>query len=80
MTPQMKFHPRWLVERRLKLLHIRLIARVVGVHKLVLYNFYPYLQRFLSPSQRDVTLILQATAHATHDLVPPEVIEETLDH
>ena len=62
----------------LKLLHIRLIARVVGVHKLVLYNFYPYLQRFLSPSQRDVTLILQATAHATHDLVPPEVIEETL--
>ena len=62
----------------LKLLHIRLIARVVGVHKLVLYNFYPYLQRFLSPSQREVTLILQATAHATHDLVPPEVIEETL--
>lgn len=61
-----------------KLLHIRLIARVVGVHKLVLYNFYPYLQRFITPQQRDVTMILQAAAHCTHDLVPPEVIEETM--
>ena len=43
----------------LKLLHIRVIARVIGVHKLVIYNFYPYLQRFLNPSQRDVTLVLQ---------------------
>ncbi|CAG5111921.1 Oidioi.mRNA.OKI2018_I69.chr2.g6192.t1.cds [Oikopleura dioica] len=60
----------------LKLLHIRVIARVIGVHKLVIYNFYPYLQRFLNPSQRDVTLVLQAAAHATHDLVPPEVCEE----
>jgi protein SDA1 len=51
-----------------KLLHIRLISRVIGVHKLVLYNFYPYLQRFISPNQQDVTLILQAGAHATHDL------------
>ncbi|CBY12951.1 unnamed protein product [Oikopleura dioica] len=60
----------------LKLLHIRVIARVIGVHKLVIYNFYPYLQRFLNPNQRDVTLVLQAAAHATHDLVPPEVCEE----
>ena len=43
----------------LKLLHIRVIARVIGVHKLVIYNFYPYLQRFLNPNQRDVTLVLQ---------------------
>ena len=42
-----------------KLLHIRLISRVIGVHKLALFNFYPYLQRFLTPQQRDVTLILQ---------------------
>ena len=61
-----------------KLLHIRLISRVIGVHKLVLYNFYPYLHRFITPQQRDVTLILQSAAHSTHDLVPPEVIEETL--
>jgi len=45
----------------LKLLHIRVIARVIGVHKLVIYNFYPYLQRFLNPNQRDVTLVLQVS-------------------
>ena len=60
----------------IKLIHIRLIARVIGVHKLVLFNFYPFLQRFITPQQRDVTLILQAAAHATHDLVPPEIINE----
>lgn len=41
-----------------------------------MFNFYPYLQRFITPQQRDVTLVLQAAAHATHDLVPPEVINE----
>jgi len=49
---------------------------VIGVHKLLLFNFYPFLQRFITPQQRDVTFILQAAAHATHDLVPPEVISE----
>ena len=41
-----------------------------------MFNFYPYLQRFITPQQRDVTLVLQAAAHATHDLVPPEVKDE----
>ena len=43
----------------LRLAHIRLIARLIGVHKLVLFNFYPFLQRFISPQQRDVTMVLQ---------------------
>ena len=60
----------------LRLAHIRLIARLIGVHKLIMFNFYPYLQRFITPTQRDVTMVLQAAAHATHDLVPPEVINE----
>ena len=32
MTPLMKFHPRWLVERRLKLLHTRLKSRYLRHH------------------------------------------------
>ena len=60
-------------KKNLEKAHIRLIARLIGVHKLVMFNFYPFLQRFITPQQRDVTLVLQAAAHATHDLVPPEV-------
>ena len=39
---------------------ITLISRVVGVHKLLLLNFYPFLQRYLQPHQRDVTTLLAA--------------------
>ena len=39
---------------------ITLISRVVGVHRLILLNFYPFLQRYLQPHQRDVTTLLAA--------------------
>ena len=37
-----------------------LVSRVVGVHRLLLVNFYPFLQRYLQPHQRDVTQLLAA--------------------
>jgi protein SDA1 len=39
---------------------ITLISRTVGVHKLLLLNFYPFLQRYLQPHQRNVTTLLAA--------------------
>eukprot|EP00798_Chlamydomonas_sp_ICE-L_P018496 gene18496-24994_t len=57
---------------------ISIISRVVGVHKLVLLNFYPYLQKYIAPHQRDVTVILAALAMACHDLVPPESLTPVL--
>lgn len=39
---------------------ITLISRVIGVHRLILLNFYPFLQRYLQPHQRDVTTLLAA--------------------
>jgi protein SDA1 len=54
---------------------MKLIARVVGVHKLMLLGFYPYLMRYLQPSQKDVTQVLALTAQACHELVPPDVVE-----
>ena len=42
-----------------------LISRLVGVHELFLFNFYPLLQRFLQPHQRDVTRILQYAAQVS---------------
>lgn len=61
-----------------KLMTLDLISRLVGIHNLFLFNFYPYIQRFLQPHQREVTRILQFTAQASHELVPPDVLEPVL--
>ena len=37
---------------------IDLVSRLIGVHSLFLFNFYPYLQRFMQPHQREVPKIL----------------------
>lgn len=58
-----------------KLLYLDLVSRLIGTHQLILLNFYPYIARFLSPHQREVIHILQYTAHAAHELVPPDSIE-----
>ncbi|GLC55364.1 hypothetical protein PLESTB_000976900 [Pleodorina starrii] len=50
------------------------VSRVIGVHKLLVLNFYPYLQKYIAPHQRDVTAVLAALVQATHDLVPPDVL------
>ncbi|CAB4027968.1 SDA1 homolog, partial [Paramuricea clavata] len=54
------------------------IARLIGVHQLFLFNFYPFLQKYLRPHQREVTKMLTFYAQASHELVPPEVVEPGL--
>ncbi|XP_062507467.1 protein SDA1 homolog isoform X2 [Corticium candelabrum] len=61
-----------------KLMMLNLISRLIGVHKLFLFNFYPFIQRFLQPHQREVTKLLMYSAQACHDLVPSEVAEPAL--
>ncbi|XP_047661898.1 protein SDA1 homolog [Tachysurus fulvidraco] len=58
-----------------KIMLMELISRLVGIHELFLFNFYPFVQRFLQPHQREVTKILLCAAQASHQLVPPEIIE-----
>ncbi|KAJ8787753.1 hypothetical protein J1605_022784 [Eschrichtius robustus] len=36
-----------------KMMLMNLISRLVGIHELFLFNFYPFVQRFLQPHQRD---------------------------
>lgn len=61
-----------------KLLVMNLISRLIGIHELFVFNFYPLVQRYLQPHQREVTKILQYTAQASHELVPPDVMEPVL--
>ncbi|XP_055304155.1 protein SDA1 homolog [Sitodiplosis mosellana] len=61
-----------------KLMHLDVISRLIGIHDLFLFSFYPYITRFLQPHQRQVTRVLQFAAQASHELVPGEVIEPIL--
>ncbi|XP_060535794.1 protein SDA1 homolog [Cylas formicarius] len=61
-----------------KLMTLDVISRLVGLHDLLLLNFYPYLQRFARPHQRDVAKILQCAAQACHELVPPDAVAPLL--
>ncbi|XP_068948112.1 protein SDA1 homolog [Petaurus breviceps papuanus] len=61
-----------------KMMLMDLISRLVGIHELFLFNFYPFIQRFLQPHQREVTKILLFAAQAAHQLVPPEIIQSLL--
>lgn len=57
-----------------RLLMMNVISRLVGTHELLLENFYPFLQKYLQPHQRHVTVILSFLAQASHSLVPPDVL------
>lgn len=61
-----------------KLMSLDVISRLIGLHNLFLFNFYPFVSRLLLPHQREVTRLLQFSAQAAHELVPPEVIEPVM--
>lgn len=56
-----------------RLMMMDLISKLMGIHQLFLFNFYPFLQRYLQPHQKDVTKIMLYFAQSCHNLVPPEV-------
>nr|CAG4646896.1 EOG090X030C [Megafenestra aurita] len=58
-----------------KVMALDVISRLIGIHQLFIFNFYPYLNRFLQPHQRDVTKLLLFAAQASHELLPPDVLE-----
>ncbi|CAJ2511988.1 Uu.00g076130.m01.CDS01 [Anthostomella pinea] len=58
-----------------KLLVLSLVTRLVGLHKLTVIPLYSWFIRHLTPRQQSVTSILASLAQATHNLVPPDVIE-----
>ncbi|KAG8898229.1 Severe Depolymerization of Actin [Tulasnella sp. 403] len=57
-----------------KILLMQLLSRVMGVHKLCVLPFYPYITRYLNYHQLRVTSILVCLAQSVHDLTPPDVL------
>ena len=58
-----------------KLLVLQLASRLVGLHKLTLDTLYSYFLKYLTPRQPSVTSFLASLAQATHNHVPPDVLE-----
>ncbi|KAL0554382.1 hypothetical protein IC582_008301 [Cucumis melo] len=58
-----------------KMMMLKVIARAVGLHRLIVLNFYPFLQKYVQPHQRDITDLLAAAVQACHDMVPPDAVE-----
>lgn len=60
----------WTIEHRV--LVMRLIARLAGLHRLDVSSFYGYVIKYLNPHQLHITAILLSVAEATHELTPPD--------
>lgn len=58
-----------------KLQVLQLVSRLIGLHKLTVISFYSYFLKYLTPRQPSVTSFLASLAQATHNLVPPDVLE-----
>lgn len=58
-----------------KLLVLQLVSRLVGLHKLTVISLYSYFLKYLTPRQLSVTSFLASLAQATHNLVPPDILE-----
>ncbi|CAG9463549.1 unnamed protein product [Pedinophyceae sp. YPF-701] len=57
---------------------MQVVSRAIGTHRLLVLPFYPFLQRYMMPRQKDVTQVLAALVQACHDLVPPETLRPVL--
>ncbi|KAL2149721.1 hypothetical protein VTH82DRAFT_8373 [Thermothelomyces myriococcoides] len=58
-----------------RLLVLQLVTRLVGLHKLIIISLYSWFTKYLTPKQLNVTSFLASLAQATHNLIPPDVIE-----
>jgi protein SDA1 len=58
-----------------RLFMLNVTSRVISGHKLMLENFYPYMQKYMKPHQNDVIKVLTYTAQACHELVSPDVLQ-----
>jgi len=63
-----------------RLLALRVVCRMVYRRELVLPNLYPFIEKYLYPSNRHVTKVLACLAQACHANVPPEEMQSVVRH
>ncbi|PFH31614.1 hypothetical protein BESB_025880 [Besnoitia besnoiti] len=63
-----------------RVVFLNLLSRLIGQHKLLLFNFYPFVQKYLQPHQRLVSVLLAILATGVHELVPPQELLPVVKH
>jgi len=61
-----------------KIIVLNLVTRLIASHKLILLGIYSWLLKYLTPKQRDVTQFLACAAMASHEFIPPDVLEPVI--
>jgi len=56
------------------------LSRMIGRHKLIIINYYSYLQKYLYPHQKEIAKILAFLAESIHDLIQPEDLYASVKH
>jgi len=50
------------------------LSRCIAANGLILLNFYPFVQKYLLPSQLQITRLLAIVAQSVHEYVPPDAL------
>jgi SDA1. len=56
------------------------LGRMIGRHKLIVLNFYPFMMKYMFPHQKEIAKILAYVAESCHELTPPDELETVLKH
>ena len=62
-----------------KLVIMKMLARVIGRHKLMILGFYTYISKYINPHQKEISDILAVFCEGTHENVPAEEIQPVMD-
>jgi hypothetical protein len=57
-----------------RLMMMNLLSRLIACHRLILPNFYPWLQKYMQPHQQHVTHILAYETHLCHHPLSRELL------
>eukprot|EP01132_Coremiostelium_polycephalum_P002434 gene2434-3004_t len=58
-----------------RVMMMNFISRLIYTHKLIVFNFYPFIQKYLQPHQKNITNLLAILAQSCHDLVDPDILK-----
>merc|ERR1719215_1774313 len=63
-----------------RLLILHLCSRLISRHLLVVPNLYPFMLKYLNPTQSEVTQVLACLVEASHNQIPPDDLRPTVLH
>ena len=58
----------------IKLYMMKFIARLIGRHKLIMFNFYPFILKYINTHQKELAEFLAMVAESTHINVPHDEV------